>query len=87
MSKCDGKVSFDEGFGYTEPGRGVKGKQRWLLSDEDVADMYTLHDGRKKFCCGVTQPKRVLSSPTLLMKLRKVALHRSAQNTTSKLIR
>ena len=48
MSKCDGKVSFDEGFGYIEPGRGVKGKQRWLLSDEDVADMYTLHNGKKE---------------------------------------
>ena len=48
MSKCDGKVSFDEGFGYIEPGHGVKGRQRWLLSDEDVADMYTLHDGKKE---------------------------------------
>ena len=48
MSKCDGKVSFDEGFGYIEPRRGVKGKQRWLLSDEDVSDMYTLHDGKKE---------------------------------------
>ena len=27
MSKCNGKVSFDEGFGYIEPGHGVKGKQ------------------------------------------------------------
>ena len=46
MSKCDGKVSFDEGFGYNKPGCGVKGKQRWLLS-ENVLDMCTLHDGKK----------------------------------------
>ena len=87
MSKCDGKVSFDEGFGYIEPGRGVKGKQRWLLSDEDVSDMYTLHDGeKKKFYCGVTQPKRVVSSPTLLMNPMKV-VHKSNQDTTNKLIK
>ena len=55
MSKRDGKVSFDEGFGYIEQGYGVKGKQRWLLSDEDIANMYTLQ--RKKIHCGVTQPK------------------------------
>ena len=66
MSKCDGKVSFDEGFGYIEPGHRVKGKQRWLLSDEDVANMYTLHD---EILLGVTQPEKVVSSPTLLMKL------------------
>ena len=86
MSKCDGKVSFDEGFGYIEPGRGVKGKQRWLLSDEDVADMYTLHDGKKEIYCGVTRPKRVVNDPTLL-NLMNVALHRSGQDTISKLTR
>ena len=86
MSKCDGKVSFDEGFGYIETGHGVKGKQRWLLSDEDVADMYTRMTGRKKFYCGATQPKRVVSVPTLLMKLMWV-VHRSGQGTVSKLIR
>ena len=26
MSKCDGKASVDGGFGYIEPGHGVKGK-------------------------------------------------------------
>ena len=60
MSECDGKVSFDEGFGYIEPGRGVKGKQRWLLSDEDVSDMYTLHDGKKRnFAVVLLSPKEL----------------------------
>ena len=48
LSKCDGKASVDSGFGYIEPGHGVKGKQRWLMSDEDVVDMYTIHDGKKE---------------------------------------
>ena len=74
-------MAFDEGI---EPEHGVKGKQRWLLSDEDVADMYTLHDGKNY--CGVNQPKKVVSGPTLLMKLMWV-VHKSSQGTTSKLIR
>lgn len=48
MSKCDGKASVDGGFGYIEPGHGVKGKQRWLMNNEDVADMYTVHEGKKE---------------------------------------
>ena len=28
MSRCDGKASVDGGFGYIEPGHGVKGRQR-----------------------------------------------------------
>lgn len=55
MPKYDRKESFEEDFGYIEPGHGIKGKPRWLLCDEDVADMYTLHDG-KNFYCGITQP-------------------------------
>ena len=54
MPKYDRKESFEEDFGYIEPGHGVKGKPRWLC-DENVADMYTLHDG-KNFYCGITQP-------------------------------
>ena len=28
-------------MGYIEPGHGVKGKQVWLVDDEDIAEMYT----------------------------------------------
>ena len=39
------KVSL-ENFGYIEPGRGAKGKQRWLASTEDLEDMYRVHRGK-----------------------------------------
>lgn len=55
MPKYDRKGSFEEDFGYIEPGHGIKGKPRWLLCEESVADTYTLHDG-KNFYCGITQP-------------------------------
>jgi hypothetical protein len=73
-----GKCLLMKGFGYIEPGCGVKGKQRWLLSDEDVAD------GKKQIIlCGVTWPKRVVNGP-ILLNLMNVALHRSGQDTISK---
>ena len=42
---CQEKVSL-ENFGYIEPGRGAKGKQRWLASTEDLEDMYRVHRGK-----------------------------------------
>ena len=41
------KVSL-ENFGYIEPGRGAKGKQRWLASAEDLEDMYRVHHGKEE---------------------------------------
>ena len=32
--------------GYIEPGHGVKGKQRWLLADSDLDEMYDIHTGK-----------------------------------------
>ncbi len=29
--------------GYIEPGHGLRGKQRWLSSDDDLTEMYELH--------------------------------------------
>ena len=37
-----------ENFGYIEPGRGAKGKQRWLASAEDLEDMYCVHHGKEE---------------------------------------
>ena len=48
LSKCNDRISIDSGFGYIEPGHGVKGKQRWLMCDDDVGEMYSLHDGKKE---------------------------------------
>ena len=42
---CQEKVSV-ENFGYIEPGRGAKGKKRWLASTEDLEDMYRVHRGK-----------------------------------------
>ena len=85
MSRCDGKASVDGGFGYIEPGHGVKGRQKRLMSNDDIADMYAFHDGKKEILLW-RYSERVLNAPTLQMMLMKVALCRNAQGT-SKLIR
>ena len=36
-----GNVS--DGIGYIEPGHGLNGKQKWLLDDDDVSEMYAVH--------------------------------------------
>ena len=49
------EVSFNvtpNDIGYIEPGHGLKGKQRWLTSDADLTEMYTIYDKKKDFCCG-----------------------------------
>ena len=38
LQKCLGKISPSQ-IGYIEPGHGLKGKQRWLYTDEDVDTM------------------------------------------------
>ena len=30
-------------IGYIEPGHRLKGKQKWLLDDSDVSEMYAVH--------------------------------------------
>ena len=46
---CDEYVSVPiDSLGYVEPGHGAKGKQRWLITDADVADMYKAHQGKKE---------------------------------------
>ena len=36
-----------DNLGYIEPGHGLKGKQQWLVQDEDLVEMYTCYDGKK----------------------------------------
>ena len=36
-----GNVS--DGIGYIEPGHGLNGKQKWVLDDDDVTEMYAAH--------------------------------------------
>ena len=35
-------------FGYIEPGHGVKGCQHWIVTDDDIADMYKAYRGKKE---------------------------------------
>ena len=34
--------------GYIEPGHGLKGKQRWLINDDDLDDMYCIYERKKE---------------------------------------
>lgn len=35
-------------IGYIEPGHGLKGKQKWLLDDNDVSEMYAVHKNKRE---------------------------------------
>ena len=35
------------GFGFVEPGHGLKGRQHWLLRDKDLNDMYCVYKKRR----------------------------------------
>ena len=35
-------------MGYIEPGHGARGKQCWILSDDDLDDMYEAYSGKKE---------------------------------------
>ena len=41
------KFSFDN-FGYIEPGHGLKGRQQWIVQDEDVQEMYKSYCKRRE---------------------------------------
>ena len=34
---------MSDGIGYIEPGHRLNGKQKWLLDDGDVSEMYAAH--------------------------------------------
>ena len=41
QGECGDKVPLKiEQLGYIEPGHGLRGKQRWLINDEDLKEMY-----------------------------------------------
>ena len=46
--ECGDKVDPEiEQLGYIEPGHGLRGKQRWLNSDEDLREMYVKFRGKE----------------------------------------
>ena len=47
--KCQSDVEVPvQNIGYVEPGHGPKGKQRWLITEGDLAEMYKCHQGKKE---------------------------------------
>ena len=47
--ECKGKVEEPiRQIGYIEPGHGLRGKLRWLSSNDDLCDMYELFRGKKE---------------------------------------
>ena len=59
---CQGKVSL-ENFGYIEPGRGVKGKQRWLACSEDLEELYMKFTKvKRRSCYGAMLPITLLGN-------------------------
>ena len=40
--------NIGDGVGYIEPGHGLKGRQKWLLDDEDVTKMYSSHKNKRE---------------------------------------
>lgn len=64
LSIVQGIPSTIDQLGYIEPGHGIKGKQRWLSSSEDLKDMYIVNKGREEillWCSGPKQPLSMLS--------------------------
>ena len=59
-------------FGYWKPGHGTRGKQEWIVSVEDLEDMYTSYGNKKEVLlwaynvCRDVQKKKRPSSPTTL---------------------
>lgn len=46
--ECGDKVAAEiDQLGYIEPGHGLRGKQRWLNSDEDLEEMYVKFRGKE----------------------------------------
>ena len=48
LSEFSGKVGDPiQQVGYIEPGHGLRGKQRWLSSIDDLRAMYSMHKTRE----------------------------------------
>ena len=47
IESCEDVPSSLETFGYIQPGHGAKGKQRWLISEKDLIDIYKCHGNKE----------------------------------------
>ena len=65
-------------IGYIEPGHRLKGKQKWLLDDSDVSEMYVVHKNKREVMLYVFVDRQVKggnpSAPTHLQNEEPKAL-------------
>ena len=47
LKKCTSEA-FQNQIGFIEPGHGLKGRQRWLVRDTDLEEMYSTHKKRRE---------------------------------------
>ncbi len=45
-----------ENCGYLEPGHGLKGRQQWLVQDEDLQEMYAMYQKRREIMLWCIRP-------------------------------
>ena len=61
-------------IGYIEPGHGLKGKQRWLIDDGDLTDMYCIYERKREitlWCqCGSAAGSSQSGTPKRVKKKR-----------------
>ena len=62
MSTIKGIPSTIDQLGYIEPNRGVKGRQHWIITSEDLVDMYRSYVGKDEIVLWCTEPKPPSSS-------------------------
>ena len=83
LKKCVKTISPSQ-IGYIEPGHGLKGKQRWLCTDEDVDTMYDIYTSKTEILlwCFSESPKR-LETATSKSKKRILADGEPGAGSTS----
>jgi len=80
----DGEIEL----GYIAPGHGLKGKQKWICSDDCLTEMYQEHKGKKEvmlWCVSkaVSRKRSSNSSPSKAIKVSKgYSLHQEKMMKT-----
>ena len=74
-------------MGYVEPGHGYKGKQRWLCSDEDLHEMYSVYSGKKEILmwCFLPGKRSKRSQPSDQSGASSTKRSKIAESNTKKL--
>lgn len=68
VQDCESKVpEKPTQLGFIEPGHGLRGKQRWINSEDDLKEMYHLHKGKDEIIlwCFHPVPSQATTRPGL----------------------